>query len=152
MRPAATAASTTDTVAPAVTGSGTAGGRSSSPRTNHLFIVKSCHHPTNSTACATAVTDSGLFLPTFPPKLDLLLLPRFHPSTATAAPPQPTATTCCWRLRPSLLVRTIVIPKGITSLVNAGDDLLQLLLRRIFSSQPSNRLQCKRCATAVLRR
>lgn len=127
---------------------GTGGsGRPTTTRTNHHFISisKSCHQPTSP----------FLLRIRFPPKI--VLLHQRPPSTTTK-------TTCCWRrLLPLLLVRTI-IPRGsitITSSsnVNAGD------IRRIFTtasmvkakedlfdSLPSNRLQCKRCVTAVLRR
>lgn len=128
---------------------GTGGsGRPTTTRTNHHFINKSCHQPTSP----------FLLRIRFPPKI--VFLHQRPPSTTTK-------TTCCWRrLLPSLLVQTIIPRGSITitsssssSYVNAGD------IRRIFTtaamvkakedlfdSLPSNRLQCKRCVTAVLRR
>lgn len=130
---------------------GTGGsGRPTTTRTNHHFISisKSCHQPTSP----------FLLRIRFPPKI--VLFHQRPPSTTTK-------TTCCWRrLLPSLLVQAIIPRGSITitsssssSYVNAGD------IRRIFTtaamvkakedlfdSLPSNRLQCKRCVTAVLHR
>lgn len=148
------AASTTDTAVLAGSGDGTGGKSlkpkhipnktvpSSSSRTNHHQHqrTQSCHHLITTTTSTT-----GLFPRMFPPRI-------VHHRSPTAAPSIRTV------LLPSLLVRTI-IPRGSTTTtitncccVNGGD------VRRITSTEdrsnslPSNRLQCKRCVTADLRR